>query len=187
MAGNICRASPSADTLPPLIADGASVKIYGPQGERELILEDFFTGPGQTVLAAEEIVVPVNLTYFALDGCAEIVETVEFDDYVRERVYQSATDEGYRYDLVRAALAAETRAGRAEGMIRELRARGELPDREIAASVLEAVRRLHPRDIEAEGQGGDHPCRASARCRASAESRSFTPRRFATSLRSAFS
>ena len=29
VAGNICRASPSADTLPPLIADGASVRIYG--------------------------------------------------------------------------------------------------------------------------------------------------------------
>ena len=43
VAGNICRASPSADTLPPLIADGASVKIYGPQGEREVLLEDFFS------------------------------------------------------------------------------------------------------------------------------------------------
>ena len=61
VAGNICRASPSADTLPPLIADGASVKIFGPQGERELLLEDFFTGPGQTVLAADEILVEINV------------------------------------------------------------------------------------------------------------------------------
>lgn len=53
--GNLCRASPSADTPPPLIADGALVTIFGPAGERELPLEDFFTGPGQTVLATDEI------------------------------------------------------------------------------------------------------------------------------------
>ena len=41
--GNLCRASPSADTPPPLIADGARVTIFGPAGERELALEDFFT------------------------------------------------------------------------------------------------------------------------------------------------
>ncbi len=53
--GNLCRASPSADTPPPLIADGARVTIFGPAGERELALEEFFTGPGQTVLAKDEI------------------------------------------------------------------------------------------------------------------------------------
>ncbi len=56
VVGNICRASPSADTPPPLIADGATVTIFGPKGERELPLEDFFTGPGQTVLGYDEIV-----------------------------------------------------------------------------------------------------------------------------------
>lgn len=56
IVGNICRASPSADTLPPLIADGAIVKLHGPGGARELPLEDFFTGPGKTVLRPEELV-----------------------------------------------------------------------------------------------------------------------------------
>lgn len=55
VAGNICRASPSADTPPPLIADRATVKLYSARGRRELPLEDFFTGPGQTVLAKDEI------------------------------------------------------------------------------------------------------------------------------------
>jgi len=59
VAGNICRASPSADTLPPLIADGASVTVYGPQGERSVLLEDFFTGPGKTVLKPDELVTAV--------------------------------------------------------------------------------------------------------------------------------
>lgn len=59
VAGNICRASPSADTLPPLIADGATVKLFGPAGERSILLEEFFTGPGQTVLAKDELVVEI--------------------------------------------------------------------------------------------------------------------------------
>src|SRR5262245_46410606 len=56
VVGNICRASPSADTLPPLIADGASVKIHGPDGERVVLLEEFFTGPGKTVLKPNELI-----------------------------------------------------------------------------------------------------------------------------------
>lgn len=67
VAGNICRASPSADTLPPLIADGAAVKVFGPQGERIIPLEEFFIGPGKTVMARDEvlteIVVPAPLPH----------------------------------------------------------------------------------------------------------------------------
>ncbi len=59
VAGNICRASPSADTLPALIADGATVKLYGPKGERTILMEAFFTGPGKTVMAADEILTEI--------------------------------------------------------------------------------------------------------------------------------
>jgi carbon-monoxide dehydrogenase medium subunit len=57
--GNVCRASPSADTIPPLIADGASIRIRGAKGERELPLEDFFTGPGKTVLRPGDVVTEI--------------------------------------------------------------------------------------------------------------------------------
>jgi carbon-monoxide dehydrogenase medium subunit len=56
VAGNICRASPSADTLPPLVAAGAQVRMRRGGAERTVALEDFFTGPGRTVLAPDEIV-----------------------------------------------------------------------------------------------------------------------------------
>lgn len=56
VVGNVCRASPSADTLAPLVADGASVQIYGPAGYRQVALDGFVTGPGQTALANDEIV-----------------------------------------------------------------------------------------------------------------------------------
>ena len=61
VVGNICRASPSADTLPPLIADGASARIHGPGGERVVPLEEFFTGPGQTVLEPDELVTEITI------------------------------------------------------------------------------------------------------------------------------
>lgn len=61
LVGNICRASPSADTLPPLIADGAVLRLHGPDGERHCPVEAFFTGPGRTVLADGEIVTHVDI------------------------------------------------------------------------------------------------------------------------------
>ena len=61
LVGNVCRASPSADTLPPLIADRALARLYGPRGERRVLLEEFFTGPGQTVLAPDELLVEITV------------------------------------------------------------------------------------------------------------------------------
>jgi aerobic carbon-monoxide dehydrogenase medium subunit len=61
IVGNICRASPSADTLPPLIADGAVVTVFGPTGERRVALEDFLLGPGKTMLQPYEIVTAVDV------------------------------------------------------------------------------------------------------------------------------
>lgn len=59
--GNICRASPSADTIPPLIADGASVETYRIGGGRSIPMAEFFTGPGRSVLEKGEIVVAVTV------------------------------------------------------------------------------------------------------------------------------
>ena len=62
IGGNICRSSPSADTIPPLMVFGAELKLAGVKGERRVLLENFFTGAGQNVLDQEiltEIVVPM--------------------------------------------------------------------------------------------------------------------------------
>ena len=59
VVGNICRASPSADTLPPLIADGAAIVLGDGVSTREMLLENFFTGPGKTVLRAGELVLAI--------------------------------------------------------------------------------------------------------------------------------
>jgi carbon-monoxide dehydrogenase medium subunit len=56
VAGNLCNASPSADTATPLLVYGAEVVLQGPQGERVLPLERFFLGPGKTAMGPAELV-----------------------------------------------------------------------------------------------------------------------------------
>lgn len=59
IGGNLCSAVPSADTAPPLIALGASVRLLGAKGERSLLVENLFRGPGQSVLKPDEILLEV--------------------------------------------------------------------------------------------------------------------------------
>ena len=48
--GNLCNAVPSADTIPAMIALGASASIAGPKGNRSVPIEDFCTGVRENVL-----------------------------------------------------------------------------------------------------------------------------------------
>ncbi|MEG0201391.1 MAG: xanthine dehydrogenase family protein subunit M [Comamonas sp.] len=61
LAGNVCRASPSADSLPPLIADGAVLNIHGLHSQRQCRVEDFLLGPGRTSLATDEVVTRIDI------------------------------------------------------------------------------------------------------------------------------
>jgi carbon-monoxide dehydrogenase medium subunit len=59
--GNLCNASPAADSVPALVAAGAVVNIQGPGGKRQVPVEQFCTGPGRTSLQKGEIVVSLSL------------------------------------------------------------------------------------------------------------------------------
>ncbi len=61
MTGNLCNASPAADSVPALVAAGAVVTIVGPKGRRELPVEDVAVAPGKTSLAKGEIVESIFL------------------------------------------------------------------------------------------------------------------------------
>jgi carbon-monoxide dehydrogenase medium subunit len=56
MVGNMCNASPAADSVPALVAAGAIATIVGPKGRRELPVEEVATAPGKTSLAKGEMV-----------------------------------------------------------------------------------------------------------------------------------
>ncbi len=61
IGGNLCNAAPSADTAPLLIGLGAQAKVRGVEGERSSDLEDFFVGPGQSILKADEILTEIQV------------------------------------------------------------------------------------------------------------------------------
>jgi CO/xanthine dehydrogenase FAD-binding subunit len=57
VAGNLCNASPAADTVPAMIAAGAIASVVGPAGRREVPVEQIPAGPGKTTLAKGELIV----------------------------------------------------------------------------------------------------------------------------------
>jgi carbon-monoxide dehydrogenase medium subunit len=61
LGGNLCNASPAADSVPALIAAGAICVIESPRGRREAPVEEIQTGPGKTSLAGDEILVGFRL------------------------------------------------------------------------------------------------------------------------------
>ena len=63
IGGNLCNASPAADTAPPLIVLGAKVKINGPDSERVVPVEDLFTGPRETLLKKSEILTEIQIPH----------------------------------------------------------------------------------------------------------------------------
>jgi len=61
LGGNLCNGSPAADSVPALIAAGAVATLAGPQGRRELPVEDVMLGPRRLALGKGEIVVSFRL------------------------------------------------------------------------------------------------------------------------------
>ena len=59
--GNICNAAPSADSVPLLISLGATCNVQSVNGERAIALEDLFSGPGQTILEPNELLISITI------------------------------------------------------------------------------------------------------------------------------
>ena len=61
MSGNLCNASPAADSAPALVAAGAKVSIAGPKGNRKLAVEDLAAGVGRNNLKKGEIITSIDM------------------------------------------------------------------------------------------------------------------------------
>jgi len=61
LAGNLCNASPAADSVPAMIAVGAIAVVVGPNGKREVPVEKVVTAPGRTSLAKDEFILEFHL------------------------------------------------------------------------------------------------------------------------------
>jgi len=74
MAGNLCNASPAADSVPALVAAGATCLVTGPNGEREVPVEAIPASPGRTSLAPGEVVIEIRLP--AQQGCDAYLRSI---------------------------------------------------------------------------------------------------------------
>lgn len=61
VTGNLCNASPAADSVPALVAAGAKANIVGPKGKRSIPVEQVPAGPGRTSLKKGEIIESISL------------------------------------------------------------------------------------------------------------------------------
>lgn len=61
LGGNLCNASPAAECAPALITMGAEARLSGLKGERMVPLEEFFTGPGRSVVLSDELLTEIRI------------------------------------------------------------------------------------------------------------------------------
>jgi len=134
VGGNICRSSPSADTVPPLVSFGAELKLVGAKGERKILLEDFFAGPGQNVLDREvltEILVPLpNERY----GSAFAKLTRNTSDLAKVNCAVKIIASGGRCDDIKVVLGAV-----ADRPVRVKRVEEDIKGKEITDEVIEGA------------------------------------------------
>ena len=109
MGGNLCNASPAADTVPALVALGAQCCIAGPGGERTVPVEEFATGPGQNVLRTGELLVELRVARPAprsADAYLRFIPRTEMDIAVAGAGVSLTLDGDGRCQAARVALGA---------------------------------------------------------------------------------
>ena len=109
LAGNLCNASPAADTVPALVAAAATCRVAGPKGMRRVAVEEVCTGPGQLSLGDGEFVVAFELTEQpprSADAYLRFIPRTEMDIAVVGAGVNLSFDERGRCTAARVALGA---------------------------------------------------------------------------------
>ena len=109
LAGNLCNASPAADTVPALVAAAATCRVAGPNGMRRVAVEEVCTGPGQLSLGDGEFVVAIELPEpppRSADAYLRFIPRTEMDIAVVGAGVNLSFDERGRCTAARVALGA---------------------------------------------------------------------------------
>lgn len=152
LGGNICNASPSADMAPPLICLDAKARLMGSEGERLVSLEDFFTGPGQTVLRPGEWLMEIIVPPMAKG---------------RKATYLKLERSSMDIAIASVGAALTGTRGRVEDVRIAMGAAGPVPFRAKAAEALIEGKSLTPSLVEDAAVSAFGECRAITDLRAS--------------------
>lgn len=109
MVGNLCNASPAGDSVPALVAAGAVARIAGPNGERDVPVQQVPTGPGKTSLAKGEFIASLFLPArpaHASDAYLRFIPRTEMDIAVVSAGVNLELDAQGRVTAARVALGA---------------------------------------------------------------------------------
>lgn len=110
MVGNLCNASPAADSVPAMMAAGALARVAGPDGrERDVPVGDVATGPGVTSLAPGEVVTSVFLPKAparSADAYLRLIPRTEMDIAVVGAAVSLTMDDGGRCTAAKVVLGA---------------------------------------------------------------------------------
>jgi carbon-monoxide dehydrogenase medium subunit len=157
VVGNVCRASPSADTIPPLVADGAEIETWAPGGGRRIALADFFAGPGRSVLAPGEIATGVRVPAPAAGSARAYIK------HGRRKAMELAT--------VGVAVSLETEGGRCTAARIALGAVGPTVLRAPGAEAILAGSALDATTLAAAAERAMQECTPISNVRSSADYR----------------
>lgn len=109
MVGNLCNASPAADSVPAMIAADAVARIAGPNGTRDCPVADVATGPGKTSLAKGELIESIFLPARpakSSDAYLRFIPRTEMDIAVASAGVSLTLDEAGSCTAARVALGA---------------------------------------------------------------------------------
>ena len=110
IGGNLCNASPSADSIPTLIALSASATIQRAGGVRELPVQDFCTGPGTNVLADDEVLVNLKIPARKRNSGAQFLRFIPRNEMdiavVNAAASVDLSEDGERFTSARIAIGA---------------------------------------------------------------------------------
>ncbi|MBI1219416.1 MAG: xanthine dehydrogenase family protein subunit M [Rhodobacteraceae bacterium] len=109
MAGNLCNASPAADSVPALVAAGAVARIAGPGAARDVPVEAIPVGPGKTALKRGEFITSIFLPARPArsgDAYLRFIPRTEMDIAVASAAVSLTLDEGGTITAARVALGA---------------------------------------------------------------------------------